>query len=149
MDRSWNWTYRIGFVRNVVSVKLEDEQLKITEDRGSWPEGMPLASLRHVELEEHRSVFLMAVLAAMILAGFACMTVSMGSAVTILALCALWWYKSTYMLHHFGLNIVAVVDGQEKKFYLSEMGDENLKQIKDALDKYMASSDKNSKTGEG
>lgn len=138
MDRSWNWIYRIGFVRNAVSVKLEDEQLKITEDRGSWPEGMPLSSLRAVELKEEWSTFLVVLLGIMILAGFACMVVSVASAMTILVLCAFWWFRSSYMIHHFGMYITAVVDGQEKTFYLSEMGDENLTQIKEALEQCMA-----------
>lgn len=137
MDRSWNWTYRIGFVRNAVSVKLKDDQLEIIEERGPGIERVPLPSIQHVELEEHRSVFLMVTLAIMILAGFACMAVSMVSAMTVLALCAVWWYRSSYLLHHFGLNIITVMDGQEKKFYLSEMNNENLMQIKEALDQYI------------
>lgn len=135
MNKKWSWTYRIGFIRNAVSVEIKDDQLEITEGE---LQRVPLASLRQVELAEHRSVFLMAILALLVIAGFACMAVSVGGGLCILALCALWGYKSSYLLHHFGLNIIAVVDGQEVKFYLSEMGCENLMQIKSALEEYKA-----------
>ena len=132
---SWSWIYRIGFTRRAVEVSITDDHLEMV---GEEPLQVPFTSIRRVEPSEHKATLLwVQVIMYFVLGILVVWKVSLGMGLIFLGICSLYAYKSSFNLHHFELKIVCEWNGQEQEFYLIEKENENLAQIKAALDQHM------------
>lgn len=133
---SWSWIYRVGFTRIGVEVSVTDDHLEMV---GEEPIQIPYTSIRRVEPSEHKATLLwVQIVMYFILGVLVVWKVSLGMGLIFLAICSLYAYRSSFNLHHFELKITCELNGQEQVFYLVEKENENLAQIKAALDQHMA-----------